>query len=685
MKKPIIGLLLCIGLAGRAWAVETAEQLTFDALFTGIYRDCTAEVSCAELRAFLWACYQAPLALNQTPRSVLACLGVLSEAQLDAFFRHLAKNGPLLAIYELQAIPGFDMLTIQRLVPFVTVEAVRAASCYPSLWGTGLGARNSYGLVRYGRTLPTRRGYLYDEKRGEVPYAGSPAGYTTRLIIKEPSGWGLGLVARKGAGEALAWDYATQRYGVPVGRLYWMLRHRKCLKALVVGDYAVGYGQGLVLNAGFCMNKGSEAIKVIRTNNVGIRPHKTLTSAAFRGVAATWQWGRLGFTAYCSRVALDGTLKEGLASGGQYVQSVSRGGYYRTASEMARKGQVNEQVVGGTFIYKGPTRGALVGMNVLYGHYSLPIYPDTRRGNPLRFSGQDHANGSLFYRYLWQNFHFFGEGALSKNGGKAGVLGVVTSLGRYVDSTVLWRHYDQAFHGPFGKGFKERTADNSNEQGLYLGARVRPWQRLYLDASYDYFYFPWLLGQASAGRSWLGKATYEPSRTSLLCLQCKTTAKMGRVAGKGMLKAAMGTKNNYKLRYKYALGRAVSLGSEVQCSSYQQLGGRTWGYAAVQDAAYRVRRWQLKGRVAWFCTDAWVNRLTFYEPNVLYSGFNFRAYYGYGMRYCLLVVYKPVPAFRLALKCALTHYWDRDKVGSGQEAVAGNRQWDVGLQGVFRF
>ena len=668
-------LLVCLGLAGRAWAVAAAKP-PFDSLLEAVYSHCTEDVPYEVLQERLWERYHAPLELNQAARETLQRLCILTEEQLDQLDRHLAKNGPLVAIYELQAIPAFDLPTIQRLVPFVKVE--EAYYYNRAFWAQGLGARNSYALLRYARTLETERGYQRDPKNNKVPYAGSPDGFLTRLSLQHPGAWGVGLAASSKAGEALTWDPDTQRYGPSLSRFHGFLKHRKSLQALVVGDYAVGYGQGLVLNAGFSMNKSSETVKVIRTNNLGIRPHMSLANAAFRGVATTWQWQPIELTTYYSTVDLDGRLRED-ASGRQYVQSISRGGYYRTANEIATKGQVNEQVIGSTLVYRGLTRGTVLGINALYSHYSLPIKPDIRRGNPLRFRGQDHANGSLFYGYLWQNFHFFGEGALSKNGGKAAIVGVVASLSRYVDTTVLWRHYDQDFHGPFGKGFKENAANNSNEQGCYLGARIRPWQRLYLDAYYDYFYFPWVLGQASAGHSWLAKATYQPNRASIVYLQSKTTAKARRIP------KTIGTKHNYKLYYKYTLSRAVSLHSEAQCSNYQQLDKLTWGYAAVQDVAYQIGKLQLKGRVAWFSTEDWANRLIFYEPDVLYSGFNFPALQGQGMRYCLVVCYQPTPAFRLAMKYVLTHYRDRTEIGSSQATIAGNVKNNVRLQAIFRF
>jgi hypothetical protein len=496
VKNLSIALLLCIGLVSNASAARVVEKRNFDELLETIHGQWEEDVAYETLRERLWECYHDPLALNQAAREELQTLCILTDDQLDQLFNHLEKNGPLISIYEVQTIPRFDLATIRLLVPFVKVEAVSDHHHNRPLWRKGLEARNRYGLMRYERTLETKRGYQPDNKQHKVPYVGSPDKLFTRLSIKHPGSWELGISARKGAGEALTWDPITQRYGLPLGRFHWLLSGRKRVKILVFGDYAVGYGQGIVLNAGFSVDKSSETIKVMRTSNLGIRPHTSVTTACFRGLAVTWQWQPVELTTYYSHVDLDGQVKKDSS-----VSSFSRHSYYRTKGEIARKGQVNEQVIGSTLIYKGPERNTELGINMLYSHYSLPISTALKRGNPLRFRGQHHANGGIFYRYLWQNFHFFGEGALSKNGGKAAIIGVVASLSCHVDATVLWRHYTQDFHSPYGKAFRENSTSNSNEQGIYLGARLSPFRHLHLHAHYDYFYFPWFLGKPRAGYS----------------------------------------------------------------------------------------------------------------------------------------------------------------------------------------
>ena len=678
--------LACLLSAFLVWAQSLAKkQPDFIELLEKIYAQQVQEVSYEILQERLWECYHDPIVLNQASREALRTLCILTDAQLDQFFKHLEKNGPLLSIYELQAIPEFELTTIYQLIPFVKVVEIDDDHHTLPMWKREMVDRHSYWLTRYDRTLEINKNYQPCSKDGTVAYAGSPDKILTRVSIKHRKNFELGFSAQKGAGEAFTWDPTTRRYGFDLWRGHFLLKNRKILKALMVGDYAIGYGQGLIVNAGFSMNKSSETMQVIRTNNLGVLRHTSLANAAFRGIASTWQWHQLECTTYYSSMHLDAKVHQDPVSGNAFVQSLQRSGYYRTQGEIDKKGKIHEQVLGSTLVYKGNTRGTGVGIHALYNHYSLPIFPDTKQGNPFRFCGKDNTNVGLFYRYVWQNVHFFGEGALSKSGGKGLIGGLVASLSAYWDMSLLLRHYDKNFHSPYGKAFRENSSSNSNERGIYVGTRVCPIRQLQLAAYYDYFQLLWFLGRPATGDSWLAKITYQPNSANLVYGQCKETAKEHALPKKeaSSKASAVGKKRNYKLRWQHTVSKAIRLNSEVQWSHYQQLGATTRGYAVVQDAAYKMQQLTFSGRIAWFNTDNAINKLVFYEPNVLYGGFNFPAYQGKGMRYCLLVRYQPMPVFRLALKYACTWYRDMDEKKSKPKGR--KIQNEVRLQAIVHF
>ena len=659
-----IGLVLWLSVrTGALCALATQD---FDQLVYAIYERYEGEVAYNSLQEHLWEYYHTPLALNKASREELQALCILTEVQIDQLFQYIAQHGVLVSIYELQAIPKFDATTLQLLCPFVRIAATPIDNVQRS------GNRDGYACTRYERTLEPKRGYQHNAKKNNIPYTGSPDKFLTQISIKDPNGWTLGLSAQKGAGEALVWDPSKQYYGLMLRRLHWSWTGSELLKTLLIGDYAVGYGQGIILNSGFTMGKSSEAIKVIRTTNRGIRPHTAITTAAFRGLAATWKWWRLELTTYYSHLDLDGTIKNN-----RCVSSVSRGGYYRTQGEIGRKGNVNERVTGGTLAYKNPTQHTELGINLLHSHYSVPVDPERQKRNPYCFRGQQHGSVSLFYRYLWKNLHFFGEGALAKHGAKAAICGVVASWSRYIDTTLLWRHYNPNFYSLYGKSFRENT--NGNEQGVYIAARINPCRHLYLTTCYDHFRVSSGLDDLNPGHSGLARIAYQFTKTSLLTLQGKTTTKVhNRISGGNA--DTVYTQQHYKMSWQYAPNQAIQLKSELLGNRYQQLDTTTRGYAGVQDIIYSIRHYRLKVRTALFHAPHSHNKLYIYTPNVAHTGFNFRPYQGTGIHGCLLMRYQPMANFRLELRYALTYRIDQGVIGSGYEAIQGNYRNDITLQ-----
>ena len=685
-----------IGLMSVYEPVSARDKPEFTTLLDTIYSQQVAGVGYEALRENLWEFYQHPLALNRASREDLALLCILTDTQLDRFFEHLEKNGALYSIYELQAVPGFDLNTIYQLLPFVQVPET-----YPTYTSelAKLGSpsqQNSYWLGRYERTLEDKQGYQPDEKTGCIPYAGSPDKIVAHCRYRHPQGWGLGLLGRKYPGEVLAWAPATACYGLDVWAAHFLLAKKRLLKTLILGDYEVGYGQGLVVNAGFSVSKSSEAIPGIRTNNLGVKPHTALYAYGLRGVAATVQWGSAELTAYYAYTKLDGTVREGDAPGHMYVERVQRDGLHRTKTEIDKKWQVNEQVIGISLVGRTRANKDELGVNVLHTHYAIPIQPKPTPGNTYSFKGRDNTNLGCFYRYLWQNLHCFGEGAICASGAKAALLGVLASLSAKADAFLLLRHYDPAFYSPHGNAFRENSSGNSNEQGIYLGLRLRPLPKLTFDAYYDYFNFPTptaTIPVPSAGYDWLAKATYQLGKPTLLLCQCKGVRKTRKIPRPKSKKddlqgatpaVAISKQYKCKAQLRHVIRNKIDLNNEGQWSQYRWLGDTTWGYALRQSATYKKGRFSITGHVAWFDTD-YQNRFFFYEKDVLYGRALSTPYYKQGIKCGIYICYKPMPSLRVELKYAFTWHLGETSIGQGYEKTEGNTRNEVRLQAIYKF
>jgi hypothetical protein len=689
-KSKYVVHFLLIGLYTLTIAKEKFDFIT---AVDAIYEHQQGSVSYEMLTECLWQFYQQPIDLNHTSKEELKKLHVLSESQLNNFFDHLNKNGVLVSMYELQAISEFDVATIKRLLPFVSVEELYPKQIQKFQKPSNIQPTYGYWLTRYERIFETAKGYEINEETGEIPYKGSSDRLVTRIKWNNPNGWGFGITARKYPGEDFTWHPSTERYGFNLYAGYIFLENKKWLKKLIIGNYQVGYGQGLVVNAGFSMDQSAETIPVMRTSNAGIKPHTSFSDAGFRGIATTLIWRNFEQSVYYAYNHLDGKVLQDNVTGECYTENIQRSGLYRTGQEIAKKAQIQEQIVGSTLLYTFNRNQKEIGLNAIYSQYHLPIRFSNKQLS-YNFAGRENFNLSLFYRYLWHNMHFFGECGVGRSGGKAGVVGVVASLLTNVDFSLLVRYYEEDFHSFYGKAFRENASGNHNEQGIYVGIGVQPIRKLKINAYYDYFNFPQptnTVVEPSSGYSWLTKVTYQINRNKLFLFQYKALRKAknipknkmqySKTTGKRVEKF---TNRRYKTQFKQKLGKFISLHSEVQVSTYHFLEEFTWGYALVQNVTYKFNKFSLSGQIAWVDAD-FNNKLYIYEKATLYNKSMPIMYYRKGIKVYMMVGYKPAINWRIEAKYNVSWYPEEDHIGSGNEKVQGNIKNEVKLQLIYNF
>ena len=131
------------------------DRLTQE-LFAEIQSD---EIPYEDLYETLLQYYQTPINLNTATREELRALLLLNENQISALLAHRAANGDLLSVYELQSIEGYDLRTINRILPFVGVLSSNANASRGNLWQRIAHEDNNALYMRYERVLQQRQGY----------------------------------------------------------------------------------------------------------------------------------------------------------------------------------------------------------------------------------------------------------------------------------------------------------------------------------------------------------------------------------------------------------------------------------------------------------------------------------------------------------------------------------------------
>ncbi len=635
--------------------------------------------------------YASPLDLNRASREELEATYLLTERQLSNLASYRTELGDLLSIYELQAVPGFDLPTIRRLLPFVTVTGT------PGLFGTLPTPTDNYLIVRYERVAEVQKGFseAIPDKKGNLPtrYLGDAGQWYARYRYSRPRAFSIGLTVEKDPGEQLNWNPSANRYGADYVSFHAQVQNRGRWRNILLGDYQLQIGQGLVLSAGFVLGKSAETVQTVRRPTLGARPYTSLTEYGyFRGATATYALHKsLDITLMASRNHRDANIVPDSLGNRTLFSSLQTSGLHRTKSEIDDQGSLLETNLGAHVLYHNRNQFQL-GFTVLQTTFSNYFQKRNLAYNQYDFSGRQNLIAGVHGSYIWHNWNLFGEvarssGSATNSGGVGAVAGALASLTKKVDIALLLRHYERNFHSFYGNAFSEGSRNN-NESGAYLGLKYTVYRKVTVGGFIDFYRFPWLkylVDKPSGGFDYLLQGRYTPNRqTAFYAVYHEEHKEKNLTIGK--VKDVVGTtRRSYALNAEYKLVPGLSLRSRVQWGSFRYAGqSASRGFALVQDATLDYRRLSLSGRVALFGTDDYDSRQYVYERDVLYA-FSFPAYFNHGIRHYLLAQYRLSQQLDVWVRWARTDLTNQTTVGSDLDQVAAPHKTEVKIQARWRF
>ena len=302
-----------------------------------------------------------PLALNTASTSELAALNLLTPIQIANLQSYIYKLGPLISIYELQIVPGFDKQTIQAILPYVSVK--KGLDDTTLNWRSILKESKSTFYLRWNRIIETKQGYQSSNEKAKS-YTGDPNHLYYRYIKNYQNKFSFGFTLEKDAGEKI-WN---SQQGIDFYSAHLFLKDwNSTLSRIVIGDFNASFGQGLILNTGYAPKKGSSIVSVKRNGPTLNRYTAVNEADFFRGFGASINLSKtFQFTTFYSRRKRDGRLvisQDSLATS-RSISSLPISGLHRTASEIAAKNQVSLQTLG--FQIKAKNRKGYFSINGIY-------------------------------------------------------------------------------------------------------------------------------------------------------------------------------------------------------------------------------------------------------------------------------------------------------------------------------
>ncbi len=670
---------------------QSDDKFDLELLIEDFFNLQELNINYEDLYESLLLLYQNPLNINNATPDELRNTYVLSEQQIQNLRTYIEEKGKLVTLFELQVIDGFDFQTIQKLIPFITINSEDFNSDDRPLLERILTETNNHLITRFERTLEEKRGYTPPSDPDDTRYTGSPDKIYLRYRVSRPGDFSFGFTTEKDPGEAIIWDPETKRYGMDYWSAHAMLENQGKFRRVIVGDYQLQLGQGLLLGAGFNVGKGAETINTVQRVSLGIRPYTSVLESGFlRGVAGTYKVDdKLSLTGFLSSLNQDANIRTGQGENGfeEVFSSIQTSGLHRTPTEIENKRSINEKVAGLNVEFR-PSPLFNLGGTFLINRFDVPILRSDEPYNRFEFSGTNNINVGLYSNYSWRGFSFFGETAISKSGGVGGIVGFTKDLTSRFEFALIFRHFDRDFHSFRGTAFSE-SSRNINEKGVYWGIKYTFDRKFFLTAYYDSFRFPWLkfrVNNPSNGNDYLIRLNYNPGRGVRIYGQFRREIKEVNHPGQDLSQVIIipGKKNQIIANVDFNAAPGLRLKSRVQWSNYTIDTRTTDGVAFIQDANYTIGNWSISSRIAFFDTEGNENRQYAYERDVLYA-FSIPAYSGRGIRNYFLVSYKLNRKMDVWARIARTTFYDRDQIGTGLETIDGDQRTEIKFQVRYGF
>lgn len=668
-----------------------------------------------------------PVNINSDEVMRLVELHLISAFQYEELKKYRRFYGDFMFLDELEMVEGFDEQTVAIIRPVVCIEKDQSKG---KITLNKMARYGKHQLVgRYEQVLERQQGYapIDDSALLAKPnsrYLGSPQKLQFKYTYNYRNKLRAGFVLEKDAGEMFFTDKVSDTIRALLGKQYQRgfdfvgfhlyAKDLGIVKAAVLGDYQLAFGQGLTLWSGMSFGKAGAGSSVMKQGR-GITPKGSASEYGFmRGAAVTLGGGPFSGTIFYSNRLVDANVSvaDTLENEAELVSSLQETGYHRTIGELLDRHAIRQQAVGGHLAYA--VAHFEVGYTAHHTWLSVPLELKPSHYNQFYFQGQRLTNQGIDFKYVKGKYAVFGEMAMSFNHGAkapepvegptqaqtafrqaqgpafAGLVGLTVKPAGYLNFTVMYRDYGKTYQNLLGNAFGEGSR-NQGQRGIYLGMEAAPAPYWNILAYADQFQFTWLTSQVNApsrGHDYYVRVSHSFNKRTQAYLQFRSKTKMKNSTDAFVFShyPIFYTKNAVRFNINYQIGWDIHCTNKAEYAHYRNDdGSNEHGYFLCQDIAYKPENkpYSLTFRYAIFDAQDYNARIYAYENDVLYS-FSVPALYGKGMRVYLLGKVKLFNALTLYARIGRTIYSDRDTTGTGLSQIDKNHKTDLKVEAILK-
>lgn len=597
-----------------------------------------------------------PIDLNSASLEELEASELFSSYQIYNLLTYRERFGSIYSIYELAALPGFHPTYLHEILPFVIFN--------DELLTKGKFKGQHMLLINMEKSFPLEENYRMNPDSGYISgYSGSPLKTSIRIKSQPWENFSMALSYDKDAGEPFLYQDRPQFLSA-----YLSYQGKRFIKQLVVGNFQLNQGMGLVNGSGF-MHRAVD-FRVNRQSLSRIRPYASLTESMYeQGGACKMGTKRFHLLMWASyhRFSLSPAAFSENPKGDKWIDFQRTSGLYRTRSEMEGRDLAYRIHCGLQLLYTrrqltlgilhgnewiGPTNKAMAQLNV------KPKPPPFRRV-------------SLHGNWNNQQYQIFGEISASQYKSLAFLLGGSFHFNDFVQGSVLLHHYGAEYQGSLPSSYCSGS-DIKNEQGLAFHLHMETGKLITAELIAELFRYPMprYLTSVPSGSYRLGLSLRNPG-SQVLEWKARLYSKTWQSTpadGNSRLRPLQDHRvNRFDGQLIYNHHDLFKWQSRLVIGYSAKQLKSTPGYAAVQQIRLAsTQHVRISAQLVLFHVSDWENRIYLYEPGFYYS-FSFPVYYGSGQKTTFLFTYKPASGLTIASKLSVM-------------TKSGIKNWDVGIQ-----
>lgn len=595
-----------------------------------------------------------PLNINQATDDDLRQLPMLNEEQIEEIATYLFLHNGMRSLAELMAIKSIDAKT-RRMLSLFLYAGPFLQERKDTLTLRKLLQNSKHEIdSRIDLPLYYRRGYVTAPNKGG--YVGQPISHRLRYRLQEKKHLDMAFKMEKDAGESL------QRHGYDFNSAFLRLHDMGRMKTLVVGDYRLGFAQGLIINKAYGFGKTAD-------NRVsgGIKGHTGMDEINFlRGVATTWEWQKFGFSTWASYRQTDATLD----TAGN-VRTLLASGLHRTKSELLRRNNTNVWHLGGRLQWR-VSKLLQFGTTGYWQHFSRSLEPGTQRYRTFYPQGQSFGVMGVDYAFRLPWISIAGEVAYSAN--KKGLATLHTATWKINTESMLslsGRYYAPEYYSFHASALSDGGAVQ-NESGVMLRYETSIWRKVSFNTFLDVFHAPWPrygMTHSSTGAEFSLLTTYAFSRKNSLSLRYQLKSK----------ETSNQRQVHHRTRLRFTSQLLPTLRLQTQLTTHEV--AKRWGFALSQSLRHQShdKRWTEQLMLSWYNTQNYNSRIYVSEPHLSNSIFS-TMLNGRGLRLATTLSTRLCnDHLRLEASYHLNRLIKGNTQGSGMEQIHGPWRQDISL------